>query len=63
MSSVNGFVWINIDAMGKEKEEDGVGDGVREGMGQRHEMITKASLQQDCSNMTCLGLSVQVTHC
>ena len=27
MSSVNGFVWINIDAMGKEKEEDGVGDG------------------------------------
>lgn len=44
MSSVNGFVWINIDAMGKEKKEDGVGDGVREGMGQRHEMITKASL-------------------
>jgi len=30
--------------MGKEKEEDGVGDGGREGMGQRHEMITKANL-------------------
>mgnify|MGYP006973416332 CR=1 FL=1 len=44
MSSVNGFVWINIDAMGKEKKKDEVGDGAREGMGQTHEMITKVSL-------------------
>ena len=44
MSSFNGFVWIDIDTMGKEKKEDGVGDEGREGMGQRHEMITKAPL-------------------